>query len=149
MNQSSDQTINQTSGLKVHHIGYLVKKMDAAMDSFRRLGYTVSQDTVFDSIRNIHICFMEKDGYTIELISPSDSTSVAAGLMKKYKNSPYHICYETRDLERTLSELTAGGYAAIDTPAPAPAFGGRRVVFLASPVLGMIELLETDRHLND
>ena len=154
MNQTLNQTVAQTpkppqtadaasgSGLIIHHIGYLVKKMDAAIDSFLRLGYTVSRDTVYDSIRNIHICFMEKDGYTIELISPSASTSVAAGLMKKYKNSPYHICYETQDLDDMLARLTAGGYAAIDAPAPAPALDGRRVVFLVNPFLGMIELLE-------
>jgi len=58
------------------------------------------------------------------------------------KNSPYHICYETNDLDKELARLTAQSYTAIDAPTPAPALGNRRVVFLMSPFLGMIELLE-------
>lgn len=130
------------NSLKVHHIGYLVKKIDAAIKEFTKLGYTIYLDTVYDDIRKVNICFMEKDGYVVELISPVDSESVVAGLLKKYKNSPYHICYETQDLEKELALLTENGYTAIDTPTPAPALEGRRVVFLMNAYLGMIELLE-------
>lgn len=141
LNNTSDSAVN--SKLKVHHIGYLVKKMDAAITAFQHLGYAVRQDTVLDTIRRIYICFMEKDGYVIELVSPADNESLVAGLMKKYKNSPYHICYETQDLNKMLTLLTAEGYTAIDTPTPAPALDNRRVVFLMNPFLGMVELLES------
>lgn len=139
-NNAANHTVINT--LKVHHIGYLAKKMEAAINAFQHLGYTIRQDTVHDAIRRIHICFMEKDGYVIELVSPADNESLVSGLLKKYKNSPYHICYETQDLNQELALLTAEGYTAIDTPTPAPALGNRRVVFLMNPFLGMIELLE-------
>lgn len=141
-NQLTNQTIHPNCPLTIHHIGYLVKKMDAAIGAFRHLGYTVRQDTVYDNARSIHICFMEKDGYVIELVSPAGSGSLVEGLLKRYKNSPYHICYETQNLDKELAALTSEGYTAIDTPAPAPALEGRRVVFLMNPFLGMIELLE-------
>lgn len=112
------------------------------MEAFQRLGYTAVSDVVYDSYRKVHICFMEKDGYRIELVSPADSSSVVSGLLKKYKNSPYHICYETSDFETDFAALSAEGFTAIDTPTPAPALGGRQVVFLMNPFLGMIELLE-------
>ena len=79
--------------LTIHHIGYLVKKINKAVNDFERLGYSAVSDIIYDDFRKIHICFMEKDGYRIELVSPADSASVVAGLLKKYKNSPYHICY--------------------------------------------------------
>ena len=145
MNQlnNTNQTQNaDNTTLKVHHIGDLGKKMDAAIHAFEQLGYSVRQNTLPDTIRRIDICFMEKDGYVIELVSPAGSDSLVAGLLKKYKNSPYHICYETPDLDKELALLTAEGYTAIDTPTPAPALGNRRVVFLMNPFLGMIELLE-------
>ncbi|MNE88951.1 hypothetical protein D3C80_1863090 [compost metagenome] len=85
---------------------------------------------------------MEKDGYTIELVSPTDESSVVYGLMKKYKNSPYHICYKTTNFEEEYNKLTENGYITIDTPTPAPALSGKRVVFLLNPSIGMIELLE-------
>ncbi|MBO5208785.1 MAG: VOC family protein [Lachnospiraceae bacterium] len=127
--------------LKVHHIGYLVKKIEAAIRSFENLGYQITQETVYDDIRKINICFLEKDSYTIELVSPVSEDSVAAGLMKKYKNSPYHICYETEDFERDFQQLTENGFIAIDTPTPAPALQNREVVFLTNASMGMIELI--------
>lgn len=131
------------SNLKIHHIGYLVKKIDRAKQTFEALGYHMEQDTVYDDIRKVDICFLVKDGYRVELVSPASPDSVVANLVKRYKNAPYHICYETRDFETALAELTAGGFLAIDTPTPAPALGGRQVMFLSSAVAGMIELICT------
>lgn len=127
--------------LRVHHIGYLVKKIEKARQTFLSLGYQAEQDIVYDGIRKVNICFLIKDGYRIELVSPVSEDSVVAGLMKKYKNSPYHICYETDDFETAYTELAANGFIAIDTPTPAPALGSRNVVFLTSASMGMIELL--------
>lgn len=127
--------------LTVHHIGYLVKKIEKAKDAFLALGFQVEQDTLRDEIRKVDICFLLKDGYRIELVSPYAGDSVVSGLMKRYKNSPYHICYKTADFEAAFADLTANGYIAIDTPTPAPALDGRDVVFLSSAVLGMIELI--------
>lgn len=129
--------------LKIHHIGYLVKKMDAAIRSFENLGYQITQDRVYDNIREIEICFMQKDGYCIELVSPVSDTSIVSGLVKRYKNSPYHICYETQDFEKDYQTLLENGFIAIDTPTPAPALQNREVVFLSGAAMGMIELIKS------
>lgn len=126
---------------KIHHIGYLVKKMEKAQKTFLSLGYQIEQETVYDSIRDVTICFLQKDGYRIELVSPVSENSVAAGLLKKYKNCPYHICYEANDYETAAASLSAAGFLAIDTPTEAPAMGRRKVVFFSSPAIGMVELL--------
>lgn len=126
---------------KVHHIGYLVKKIEKAQKTFESLGYQIEQDIVRDPIREVDICFLQKDGYRVELVSPVSENSVVTGLLKKYKNCPYHICYEADDPEAVYQELTEQGFTAIDMPTPAPALGNRSVVFLMSPVIGMIELL--------
>lgn len=128
--------------LKVHHIGYLVKKMKAAIQTFESLGYQITQPCIYDDVRKVDICFLEKDGYRIELVSPVSEDSVVAGLLKKYKNCPYHICYETNHFEEDYQALTASGFLAIDTPTPAPALQNREVVFLTSASIGMIELLK-------
>lgn len=128
--------------LTVHHIGYLVKKIEKARNAFTSLGYQIEQDTVRDEIRKVDICFLIKDGYRIELISPYADDSVVSGLMNRYKNSPYHICYETADFDAAFADLCVNGFIAIDTPTPAPALGGREVVFLNNAALGMIELIK-------
>lgn len=127
--------------LKIHHIGYLVKKIEKAKKTFQSLGYLLEQDTIHDSIRKVDICFLIKDGCRVELVSPACEDSVVSGLAKRYKNSPYHICYETGDFEADYASLTANGFLAIDEPAPAPALDGREVVFLSNPTIGMIELI--------
>lgn len=128
--------------LKIHHIGYLVKKINAAVKEFEHLGFTLTRDITYDDYRKINICFLEKDGYVVELVSPTDDTSVVAGLLKKYKNSPYHICYESENFEEDFARLQKEGYTAIDVPVPAPAIDSRPVVFLINAKLGMIELLK-------
>ena len=128
--------------LKIHHIGYLVKKMDAAIQSFENLGYQTVQGAVYDNIRKVNICFMEKDGCQIELVSPASEDSVVSGLIKRYKNSPYHICYETENFDKDYQTLTENGFLTIDTPTPAPALQNREVVFLTHASMGMIELLK-------
>ena len=85
---------------------------------------------------------MQKDGYRIELGSPYAPDSVVAGLIRTYKNAPYHLCYEAENFEKELAELEGNGYIRIDEPTPAPAIDGRRVVFLMHPAAGMLELLE-------
>lgn len=131
--------------MKIHHIGYLVKKLPRAAEAFEALGYVRLGDVTADGYRKVDILFLEKDGYVIELVSPNAPDSVVAGLIKTYKNAPYHICYLCGDLEKESECLVSAGYFQIDAPMPAPALEGRRVCFLMHPQMGMVELLEEAR----
>ena len=128
--------------MTIHHIGYLVKKLDRARLAFEALGYGVEQETIRDEFRKVDIVFLSKDGYRIELVSPYDSTSVVAGLLVRTGNAPYHVCYEVTDLDAEIERLRDARYVVSSEPAPAPACGGARVAFLVHPYLGMVELLE-------
>ena len=121
--------------MNIHHIGYLVKKGPKAQAAFESLGYIAEGEWTHDEI-------LQKDGYRIELVSPYAPDSVVSGLIRTYKNAPYHLCYEAENFEKELAELEENGYIRIDEPTPAPAIGGRRVVFLMHPAAGMLELLE-------
>ncbi len=127
--------------LKVHHIGYLVKKTEPAIRVLQALGYEICGAVVRDEIRLADICFLQKDGYRIELIAPYSETSVVYGLLKKYKNCPYHICYETQDFDSDYQTLREEGFLPVDTLTPAPALDGCEVVFMTHASLGMIELI--------
>ena len=128
--------------MTIHHIGYLVKKLERARQAFEALGYGVEQETVRDEFRKVDIVFLSKDGYRIELVSPYDPDSVVAGLLTRTGNSPYHVCYEVADLDAEIERLRDARYVVSSEPAPAPACGGARVAFLVHPYLGMVELLE-------
>lgn len=127
--------------MKIHHIGYLVKDLPGAAEEFRRLGYDGGAVTR-DGSRGVDICFLEKDGCRVELVSPYREDSVVSGLMKRYKNSPYHICYASADMEGDVAQLEASGYVKMGMPEEAPAIGGRKTVFLMNEKLGMIEVAD-------
>lgn len=131
--------------MKIHHVGYLVKNMEKAKAQFLALGYSVQSEPVFDPFRGVDIMFLEMDGYTVELVSPKTENSVVAKLIKTYKNAPYHICYETDDIQREVQKLLTKGFLQIDTPTEAPAIGGRKVCFMLGAGMGMIELLESGK----
>ena len=129
--------------LAVHHLGYLVKKKDAAKAAFEALGYAETQPWGRDESRGIDICFMKKDALLVELVCPYRDDSDVSGLLKKMKNTPYHICYETASINKTSEELRSLGFLPIKETAPAPMLGGRNVIFFLHPAMGMIELVET------
>lgn len=131
--------------MKIHHVGYLVKKMDKAVDSFTVLGFCSISDMIYDQHRDVDIQFMEKDGYVVELVSPKSDSSVVSNLIKIYKNAPYHFCYESDSFEDDLKMLESSHFTRFDEPCPAPALCDRRVCFLQSPQIGMIELLEMEK----
>lgn len=80
----------------------------------------------------------------IELVSPRDETSPIWNLMKKYRNIPYHLCFECPNLEEEVQRLRSAGWRLFQAPAPAPAIGGKNVVFLMQGNAGIIELVESE-----
>lgn len=128
--------------MKIHHIGYLVKKIEKAIKAFEGLGYQLTSEIIRDEYRQTDLCFLEKDGYVIELVSPFSKESVVSDLMKKLGNTPYHICYETADMDAQVEELLSQHYVLCDEKHEAVAFGGKNVCFLIHPFMGMIELVE-------
>ena len=91
--------------MNIHHIGYLVKKGPKAQAAFEALGYIAEGEWTHDEIRKVDILFLQKDGYRIELVSPYAPDSVVSGLIRTYKNAPYHLCYEAENFEKELAEL--------------------------------------------
>ena len=128
--------------MKVHHIGYLVKNIENAVKEFKNIGYKVYSDTSYDIHRDIDICFMEKDGYLVELISPKSEKSVVYNLLKKIGNSPYHICYISDNIEQDIAILIDRNYIVMGDLCPAPCIGNNaNVIFLYNQNIGIIELL--------
>ena len=128
--------------MKIHHVGYLVKHFDEAFSAFSDLGFRPDGPATLDESHKINIQFMSKDGVVIELVSPISKDSAVGSLLKKTGASPYHICYESDDLQTDTEALEQKGYLRITDPAPAPAIEGNNVVFLVNPEIGLIEIVE-------
>lgn len=127
--------------MKVHHVGYAVKKLEKAVEAFERLGY-ISGDITEDTSRNIRIVFMENGHERVELVTPNGVSTPVDGVLKNSGPTPYHICYEVSDMPAAVNELKANGWMVIKEPTPAPAIGDALVTFLYNWHVGMIELVE-------
>ena len=127
--------------MKIDHSGYAVKNIDKAKKSMEVLGYTF-EDTVEDKDRNIYIAFGEMDGYRVELVAPISEGSPVDMHLSKIGPTTYHICYKSTDIEADIEKLQANRFKVSIPLAPAIAFGGKRVVFMYSLSVGLIEILE-------
>ena len=128
--------------MKIHHIGYLVKNIEKAKAKFLLLGFKEVKKSCYDQHRKINISFMENHGYTLELVAPAEEDSVVTELLKKYRNTPYHLCYIADNFEKDCQELINNKFTQIDPPTPAPAIDNKRVTFFINASIGIIELLE-------
>ncbi len=127
--------------MKTDHIGYAVKDIEKAKKTMEVLGYTVG-DTVGDRDRNIYFSFCEMDGQRVELVAPMSEGSPVDGYLAKSGPMPYHICYKSSDLDGDIERLKANRFRVSVPPAPAIAFGNKRVVFMYSLSVGLIEIAE-------
>lgn len=127
--------------MKIHHIGYLVKNIDKAISKFEGLGY-VSGEVTRNENRGIDVCFLEGDGYSVELVSPYTDESDVADRIKKNPNSPYHICYISENLTDDIERLKAEKYMQVSEIGKAPSIGNAEAVFMYNRDIGLIELVQ-------
>jgi len=127
--------------MRIDHIGYAVKNIDKAKKSMEVLGY-IFGETVEDQDRNVIIAFGEMDGYRVELVAPMSEGSPVDMQLSKIGPTPYHICYKSNDIESDIERLQANRFKVSIPLAPAIAFGNKRVVFMYSLSVGLIEIVE-------
>lgn len=131
--------------MRIDHIGYAVRQIERAQEHFEILGFSFEQ-TINDYDRNVKLLFGNNGTYRIELVSRLD-LNVESPIDRYVSNSfgtPYHICYLSEDLDRDILDLKKCGFKEVIPPAPAVGFAGRRVVFLMSVGLGLMEIVEAN-----
>ena len=127
--------------MKIDHIGYAVRDIEKAKETMETLGF-LFEGTIEDKDRNILISFGELDGYRIELVAPMSSGSPIDSYLSKIGPTPYHFCYKSSDIEADLEMLRKQRFRITIPLAPAVAFNSKRVVFLNSLSVGLIEIVE-------
>lgn len=63
-------------------------------------------------------------------------------LLAETGSTPYHVCYESDDFEKELNHMLSGGYRIVTEPAIAAALEERKIVFLYSLPLELVEMVE-------
>jgi methylmalonyl-CoA/ethylmalonyl-CoA epimerase len=129
--------------MKIDHFGFLTKDINKSILAFKCLGFSLSS-MCSDEIRGVKIALMRSASCEmIELIMPINDNSVVSKIINSHNNNFYHICYQCKDLEQAINNLTKQGFLLIDKPKTAKALNNKKVAFMYSSSAGMIELLES------
>jgi len=127
---------------RFHHIGVVTADLEASITFYERLDYT-SSERCADPLQQIQVVLLRRAGDPlIELIAPNGPASTASSWTERLKAGPYHTCYEVDDMDEAVKDLRLRHLAKVFGPAPAAAFGMRRIVFLWGASSGLIELIE-------
>lgn len=129
--------------LTFHHIGIACRDIDKTKAFYLQQGYTATP-TVDDPLQHVRISFLNKEGAPrLELLEPLDEQSPVARTLATAGVTPYHMCYEVRDLESAIVELRTQRFLLVNGPVPACALENRRIAFMFQKNTGLIELVES------
>jgi methylmalonyl-CoA/ethylmalonyl-CoA epimerase len=128
-----------------HHLGFVVPSISAAAEGFAAsLSASWDSQIIHDPIQRVRVAFFnpaDSRNPVFELVEPAGEDSPVTRFLKK-GGGLHHVCYEIDELERSLGEARGAGFVMVAAPAPAVAFGGRRIAWVWSRSRLLIELLE-------
>jgi methylmalonyl-CoA/ethylmalonyl-CoA epimerase len=126
---------------RFHHLGVACRDLGREAEVWEKLGYAAEGPDFVDPLQKIRGRFIVGLGPRLELLEPVGPGSPIDGVLSR-GGKLYHQGFETFDFDAALTEIQAAGLRPISPPTPAVAFGGRRICFLMSPTLNLIEIIE-------
>jgi len=128
--------------LRFHHLGVACRDLSRESEGWLAIGYRAEGETFIDPLQRVRGQFLIGPGPRLELLTPTTSDSPVTGFLDR-GTKLYHQGFEAPAFEDTLAALQSRGARVTAPPAPAVAFGGRRVAFLMTPTLNLIEIIES------
>ena len=144
MSQESSRS-QARGGTTFHHVGFVVPSIQAAVERIAHAtGSTWDGNIVHDPTQRVRVTFLRDHlamTPSIELVEPASEDSPVGRFLEK-GGGLHHVCYEVDSLEDQLAHCRTAGILPISRPAPAPAFDGRRIVWVFTPEGLLVEYLE-------
>jgi methylmalonyl-CoA/ethylmalonyl-CoA epimerase len=129
----------------LHHLGFAVSSISAVAEEFAvSISARWDGEIIHDPIQQVRVSFfspVDTRNPVFELVEPASDASPVSNFLKK-GGGLHHVCYEIDDLESGLREARGVGLVIVADPAPAVAFGGRRIAWVCSKRRLLVELLE-------
>ena len=116
---------------RLNHVAIAVTDIKSASNTYREiLGAKVSEPS--DQIEHgVTVVFIELPNTKIELITPLGENSPISNFFIKNKNGGiHHICYEVKNIETAIINLTKKKYKLIGDNNPKIGAHGKPVIFL-------------------
>ena len=147
--QATPDPVLQALGFKLLHVGVAVPELGPTTELMTALfGYRVISGPFDDPIQRVSVNFLTAhatDAAEIELIAPLTEDSPIRATLAKGGRAAYHLCFEPADLDAALAHATRLKCLIVTPPAPAVAFGGRRIAWIYTKSRQLFELVEAPR----
>lgn len=134
------------SARTLHHIGFVVANVTAAMDGFvRSLGASWDGQVFEDPHQKVKVAFLATSAAEplVELVEPVGEDSPVRRFLAQKGGGLHHFCYQTGDLEAELQLMRSRRAILVRKPTPAVAFGGRRIAWMLTQEKLLVEFLES------
>ena len=129
-----------------HHVGFVVASIQDTVQSFADMLNADWDGKVFhDPNQNVRVTFLKSrraGDPLFELVEPAGEKSPAQALAVK-GGGLHHVCYLVDKLEEAIARARSLGALVTREPAPAVAFGGRRIAWIYTKNRLLIEYLES------
>ncbi len=119
-------------GTQFDHIGIAVRSIEDIVGG---------NEKTKDDIQKVCVSFFDSAGVRFELVEPACEDSPVTRLLKN-NQSLYHVCFRVDDINASIKGSRSKGFHLVSGPVPAVAFGGKKIAWLFSRVLGLVELVE-------
>lgn len=129
-----------------HHVGFVVASIaDIAQSFAKSIDAEWDGHIIYDPHQIVQVTFLRSRSAAdplFELIEPAGQGSPVLSFLQKYGGGLHHVCYVVDDLDKELQGSRSKGNLVVRQPAPATAFGGRRIAWVYTKTRLVIEYLE-------
>lgn len=131
----------------IHHIGYAVKNINEAILQFEKLGYEKEGEMREGAEGGkLYVQFLLNQGTRVELVSPAETEgSPVDNVLNAIGCTPYHICYEVRNIREAIRFLKEENYKVIRKPEKTGVLNNYLIAFLYHKDMGVIEIVEKEK----
>jgi methylmalonyl-CoA/ethylmalonyl-CoA epimerase len=99
---------------KIHHIGIVVRSIDAAYAFYRdTLSLPVHKEDIIQN-QGVKAALLTIGASEIELLEPIDPSTGVARFLARKGEGLHHLCFETDDVARELAAARTKGVVLID-----------------------------------
>jgi methylmalonyl-CoA/ethylmalonyl-CoA epimerase len=129
---------------QIHHVGFAVPDLDAAVDTYRELFGAELEHRAHVEDQGVEAAAVRVGASRVELVEPlGDDTPVGRFLARRGPGM-HHVAYHVDDVRAELARLSAAGVHLIDTQPHTGLFGLQVAFVHPDAVYGVLTELVTD-----
>jgi methylmalonyl-CoA/ethylmalonyl-CoA epimerase len=99
---------------RIHHVGVVVPSLEAGLRFWRdTLGMRLTKSATIEE-QGVRAALLEVGGSEVELLEPLGSEGGVGKFLARRGGGLHHVCFETDDVERELTDAKAKGIQLID-----------------------------------